>query len=253
MGPMRLEWHAATDVGAVRKINEDRYFASEPLGLWAVADGMGGMSRGDWASTQAVEAVGLAVHRGDLEGMLHEAAGALRQANDAILAESEAQGTRMGTTAVVLVVRDNRFGVCWVGDSRAYLLRDRRLHRLTKDHSQVQDMVDHGIITAEEMERHPSRNVLTRAIGVQPDLAVDSIVDTVLPEDLFLLCSDGLHGVIGEAEICEILLRAPLPRAGAALIERCHALGAPDNVTLVTVAAEEVTLVQFGEGAAGAQ
>ncbi|MFC3174580.1 PP2C family protein-serine/threonine phosphatase [Novosphingobium bradum] len=244
---MRLEWHAATDVGAVRKINEDRYFASEPLGLWAVADGMGGMARGDWASTQAVEAVGGVARQTSLEAMLHEAAGALRRANDAILAESHAQGTRMGTTAVVLVVRDNQFGVCWVGDSRAYLLRGRQMHKLTRDHSQVQEMVDHGIITPEQMERHPSRNVLTRAVGVQPDLAVDSIVDRLEPEDVVLLCSDGLHGVLDEREIRDILLRVPLSQVGQALIARCHEEGAPDNVTLVAVAAEEVTLIQFGE------
>lgn len=247
---MRIEWHAATDVGAVRRINEDSYFTSEEHGLWAVADGMGGMARGDWASAQVVKRLGDVVRGVSLEDTLDQVVRALVAANGAILAESEACGARMGTTAVVLVVDGERFAIAWVGDSRAYLWRQGQLHRLTRDHSQVQDMVDHGVITAAEAETHRMRNVLTRAVGVVPEFAVDTIIDTLAGDDIVLLCSDGLHGVVGETEMAQVLAHNPLVRAAEVLIERCHARGAPDNITLVTVAAEEVTLVLPGNGPA---
>eukprot|EP01037_Dinobryon_pediforme_P016544 gene16544-16722_t len=247
---MRIEWHAATDVGAVRRINEDSYFSSEDIGVWAVADGMGGMARGDWASAQVVAALRTLAWQAGLEPTIEAVVQALVHANAAILAESEAHGARMGTTAVVLVVREPRFGVAWVGDSRAYLFRHGQLHRLTRDHSQVQEMVDHGIISAAEAETHRMRNVLTRAVGVLPEMGVDTIIDTLNGDDVLLLCSDGLHGVLGEAEMAEVLAREPLAEAARIMIERCHTRGAPDNITLVTVAAEEVTLVLPGNGSA---
>ena len=242
---MRLEWHAATNVGAVRKVNEDGYFASEALGLWAVADGMGGMSRGDWASAQVVAALGAVVAQPELEPMMAQVARALQQANDTILRETETHGAKIGTTAVALLVRDDQFGVCWVGDSRAYLLRNRQLHQLTRDHSQVQEMVDHGILAPEQMDTHPLRNALTRAVGVMPELVVDAIVDRLEAEDLLLLCSDGLHGVIGDDELRDVLTQMPLREAAEELIGRCHAHGAPDNITMILVANDEVTLVKF--------
>jgi serine/threonine protein phosphatase Stp1 len=245
---LRIEWYAATDLGAVRRVNEDNYFAAADRGVWAVADGMGGMARGDWASQRVIAALDAMPYQADLPVALDGVVRALHEANAAILAESEHHGARMGTTAVVLAVRDGVFTVAWVGDSRAYLLRGGHLHRLTRDHSQVQDLVDNGVIAAADAGRHPLRNVLTRAVGVQADLAVDTITDTLAGDDVVLLCSDGLHGVIGEAEMAEMLARQAPAAAAAEMIELCHARGAPDNITLVTVVAEEVTLVQIGAG-----
>jgi protein phosphatase/serine/threonine-protein phosphatase Stp1 len=252
MNSMRLEWHAVTDLGAVRRVNEDNYFASAEMGVWAVADGMGGMARGDWASAQVIRSLEAMPRQAALPSMIEVIVRALQDANAAILAEAERHGARMGTTAVVLAVRDGMFGIAWVGDSRAYLLRDRRLHRLSRDHSQVQELVDSGIITAADAAVHPMRNVLTRAVGVQDELAVDTIVDTLAGEDVVLLCSDGLHGVVSEAELADLLARQVPEVAAATMVEMCHARGAPDNITLVTVVAEEVTLVQLGSGPAGA-
>ena len=135
--PLKTEWYASTDVGVVREVNEDRYFASDDLGLWLVADGMGGMARGDWAAGAVIDAVAAMPRHERLSDMVEAAAAALRQANDRILAESAARSVQMGTTAVLLVVRDHQFAMAWVGDSRGYLVRDRKLHRLTRDHSQV--------------------------------------------------------------------------------------------------------------------
>lgn len=246
MIPIRTEWHAVTDVGSVRTVNEDRFFVSEELGLWAVADGMGGMARGDWASGQVVAAFETLERHAGLADMLDAATAALARANDIILRESEVQGSRMGTTAVLLVVRDRDFGIAWVGDSRGYLLRGGCLYRLTRDHSQVQEMVDHGLLDDADAAKHPMRNVLTRAVGVVSPLAVDTAINQLEADDLVLLCSDGLYGVIGEAEMEDVLTRLPVQDAARAMIARCHQLGAPDNITLVAVSTVEVTLVQFG-------
>lgn len=251
MIPLRTEWQALTDTGLVREANEDRYFASDVLGLWAVADGMGGMARGDWAASQVVDALGFVVRDDDCDGMVAATAHAIHAANRVILTEAEAQGAQMGTTVVALVMRDRRFAMLWVGDSRGYLWRDRQLHRLTRDHSQVQELIDRGLLTPDEATRHPLRSTLTRAVGVTDPVLIDSISDTILPDDIFLLCSDGLHGVISEAEIAACLDSGDNAAAARALVQRSLESGAPDNVTLVMVAANESTLLQFGGIAPG--
>lgn len=249
MIPIRAEWQALTDVGAVRKHNEDRYFGSDQLGIWMVADGMGGLERGDWASTQVVEAVGALTFEDSVEATLESIRSALAQANERILTEGETQGKQMGSTAVALVIRGREFGVGWVGDSRAYLLRDGRLYRLTRDHSQVQDLIDHGVIDEAAAATHPLRNVLTRAVGVARPLQMDSMTDALQDEDLLLLCSDGLYGVIGEQEMEATLSGQMFERAARMMIARCHELGAPDNITLVGVSTAEVTLIRYGSEA----
>ncbi|MEE4452458.1 PP2C family protein-serine/threonine phosphatase [Novosphingobium resinovorum] len=249
MIPIRAEWQALTDVGAVRKHNEDRYFGSDTLGVWLVADGMGGLERGDWASTQVVEAVGALGWQDGVEDVLEAVRAALVQANETILAEAERVGKQMGSTAVALVIRERRFGIGWVGDSRAYLLRGKRLYRLTRDHSQVQDLIDHGVIDEAAAATHPLRNVLTRAVGVARPLQMDTIVDTLQDDDLLLLCSDGLYGVIGEQEMEATLSTQSFERAAETMIARCHELGAPDNITVIGVSTAEVTLIQYGSEA----
>ncbi|SFG05376.1 protein phosphatase/serine/threonine protein phosphatase Stp1 [Novosphingobium sp. CF614] len=246
MIPIRAEWQAVTDVGAVRKLNEDRYFASDELGTWIVADGMGGLERGDWASTQVVEAVAGIGYDPSVAAMVERTRAALEMANERILAEAEQAGKQMGSTAVVLIIRERAFAVAWVGDSRAYLLRGNRLYRLTRDHSQVQELIDHGVIDETAAATHPLRNVLTRAVGVARPLVMDSITDTLQDEDLLLLCSDGLYGVIGEQEMEATLASQPFERAARIMVERCHELGAPDNITLIGVSTCEVTLVHYG-------
>lgn len=249
MIPIRAEWQALTDVGAVRKHNEDRYFGSDQLGIWMVADGMGGLERGDWASTQVVESIaGLAFQDG-VSAMLEGVRGALEQANERILAEAESLGKQMGSTAVALVIRGREFGIGWVGDSRAYMLRSGRLYRLTRDHSQVQDLIDHGVIDDGAAATHPLRNVLTRAVGVARPLQMDTMTDALQDEDLLILCSDGLHGVIGEQEMEATLSGQSFERAAQTMIARCHELGAPDNITVVGVSTAEVTLIQYGSEA----
>lgn len=251
MIPLRTEWRALTDTGAVRRHNEDRYLASDALGLWAVADGMGGMARGDWAADVVVEALAAAPRAESLAAMVSAARLALDRANELILAESELRGERMGSTAVVAIIRERELALIWLGDSRAYLVRDGVLRRLTRDHSQVMDLVERGVITETEAAAHPLRNVLTRAVGVARPLEPGALTSALEADDLLLLCSDGLHGVVGEAEMRAAFDREPVESAAATLIRRCHELGAPDNITLVAVAVHEPTLVRFEPIATG--
>ena len=245
MIPLRTEWQAVTDTGLVREHNEDRYCASAALGVWAVADGMGGLARGDWAATAVVAAIDALSRIDDFDAMMAATAAAIRDANTHVLAESQARGTQMGTTVVALMIRNRRFGVLWAGDSRAYLLRDRQLYQLSRDHSQVQELIDRGLLTPAAAATHPLRHVLTRAVGVAEPLELDMVSDDIQPGDMFLLCSDGLHGVIDDAEITAQLETIDSRDVGGTLVARCIERGAPDNVTVVTVVASEPTLLHF--------
>jgi serine/threonine protein phosphatase PrpC len=201
---------------------------------------MGGYERGEWASAQIVEALAAAPIGGDFQPDAAGVAEAIHAANAAIHAQSQATERPMGSTVVALYVCGRRFAVLWAGDSRAYLLRAGELHRLSRDHSQVQEMVDRGILTPEEAQGHPMSNILTRAAGVEAYLQVDAIADEVEVGDVFLLCSDGLWGQVADAEIAQALALRP-NAACESLVELTLSRGAPDNVTVIAVAAEEVT------------
>ncbi len=246
MIPLRTEGLGLTDTGLVREANEDRYWGSDAIGLWAVADGMGGLARGDRAATMVTAALATLPDVADFDAAVAATADAIRQANGEICALAAARGERMGSTVVALVIRDRRFGVLWCGDSRAYLFRGNQLHRLSRDHSQVQQLVDRGLIAEADAETHPMKNVLMRAIGINPGVEIDMVADAVLPGDLFLLSSDGLHGVINDRDIATLLANADPEVAGAEMIRRCHERGAPDNVTMMLVAVSEPTMLRFG-------
>ena len=245
MIPLRLEGMAQTDVGRVRDNNEDCYLALPHAGIWAVADGMGGHHRGEWASAAIVEALSQVEAEGSFEQGLQAAADAIHAANRRIYIEGEAMGSRMGSTVVAVVMRERCFGVLWAGDSRAYLLRDGTLHRLTRDHSQVQEMVDQGLLSPEDARDHPMINALARAVGVRPELELDGVIDDMQAGDIFLLCSDGLHGVVEEEEIARLLTPAVARADPELLIALCLERGAPDNVTVVTIAANEPTALRL--------
>ncbi len=251
MIPLRTEWQAVTDTGLVRQLNEDRYFASEAAGVWAVADGMGGHARGDWAAAAVVDGLATLAPVDDFDALLAHVADTIRSANGRIVAEAQATGAQMGSTVVALVVRDRRFGVIWAGDSRAYLLRNGALYRLSRDHSQVQELIDRDLLTIEGATTHPLRNVLTRAVGVAEPLELDMVTDVLLPDDVFMLCSDGLYGCISDQEIAAQLKRHDQDDAIGAMVAHCLERGAPDNVTAITIVATEPTLLHFGSLTAG--
>jgi serine/threonine protein phosphatase Stp1 len=245
---LRSSTGVSTHQGQVRDHNEDGWFVSEEQELWAVADGMGGHEKGEWASAVVVGKLGELLLDGEFEDCCRNIAGALHDSNTVIQQESVATGMQMGTTAVVLFVRHPRFGVIWVGDSRAYLLRAGELHQLSKDHTQVQEMVDLGMITADEAGAHPMRHVLARAIGPHPDVEVDVILDEVEAGDTFLLASDGLHCCVADDSIAATLAGSSLDDVTSELVNQALDRGAPDNVTVVAVRFREATVPALATG-----
>ena len=243
--PFRIESWAKTHEGRVRDHNEDSFCAREPQGLWAVADGMGGHEGGEWASAKLVEKLDAIALPDDFEQACAAVTEAIRNANREILAEGQKRRKQMGSTIVVLLVQHQRYAVLWVGDSRAYCLRDGELAQLSRDHSQVQEMVDRGIMRAEDAIGHPMGHILSRAVGVRDEVQIDTVTGDVHPGDVFLLCSDGLHGYVDEKEIARLLARGSPERASEDLVEMTLANGAPDNVTVVAVWASDPTLLSL--------
>jgi serine/threonine protein phosphatase Stp1 len=246
--PLRLDHQVATHQGCVRTANEDSYSSRPDAAIWAVADGMGGYANGQRASRIVVDAVDNVEASDDFDAECEAIASAIHAANATICTEVKDGSAQMGSTAVALVIRNRRFAVMWVGDSRGYLLRGGVLHQLTKDHSQVQEMIDRGLLTPAQAENHPMGHVLARAIGVQDDIEVDAVSDEALPGDVFLLCSDGLHGVVHDYEMAEVL-RGGGGQSAQQLIELSLSRGAPDNVTVAIVSTAEATFLSFGESA----
>jgi PPM family protein phosphatase len=227
-----------TDTGRQRRGNEDNSFARAPL--FVVADGMGGAQAGEVASQLAVEVFGEGLPPdGSAEERL---AARVREANRRIhqLSRSEAEHAGMGTTLTAALLDDTVLAVAHVGDSRAYLFRDGSLQRLTRDHSLVGELVEQGKLTEEQAEEHPQRSIITRALGPEPDVQVDTWSYPVQSGDILLLCSDGLTSMIGEAVITRILTAAPdLRRAADRLIDEANEAGGRDNITAVLFRIEE--------------
>ncbi|WP_394663892.1 PP2C family protein-serine/threonine phosphatase [uncultured Sphingomonas sp.] len=249
--PLRLVSTATTHPGLVRRVNEDRHCERPQDGLWVVADGMGGHAHGDWAAHAVVQALEGVELPADFDAAVQTVADGVHSANRRIWAEAQRREQQMGSTVVALLIRDDRFAALWVGDSRAYLLRDAMLVPLTRDHSQVQEMVDRGLIAPEDAAHHPRGHVLARAIGVGARIAVDVVADSVEPGDRFLLCSDGLSGPVVDEELRQSLSRSSPSEAVEALLAQALARGAPDNVTAIVVAAQEATRLTFADAGGG--
>jgi serine/threonine protein phosphatase Stp1 len=246
-GGYRIESYSRTHEGRVRTHNEDSHVARDDGGLWAVADGMGGHEGGEWASGRIVSELGRIDLALGFEDTCEEAAQAVVAANKQILAEGKKRGKSMGSTLVMLVIEGSRYAVLWAGDSRAYLMRGGRLEHLSRDHTQVQEMVARGLMTPEQAQGHPMGHVLSRAVGVQKEVAVDRVDGQVQPGDIFLLCSDGLHGVVGDEAIGAHFGREAPDRALDQLIDLTLEKGAPDNVTGIAIWISEPTLLSFAE------
>jgi serine/threonine protein phosphatase PrpC len=228
---------AATHRGAVRPFNEDAVLSLQAEGLWAVADGMGGHDRGDVASNSVVEALAGMQRADAFETSLDNLHALLQIANRGLLEANEGtpRHRQPGTTVAALLVQGNEGAVTWAGDSRVYRLRDGALEQLTRDHSQVQDLVEQGLVDAAEAEHHPLAHVITRAIGFDDPARLDTRRLSIRPDDRFLLCSDGLNRVVTDREIAEIMGASVPERRAPALIDLCLERGAPDNVTVVCV------------------
>jgi serine/threonine protein phosphatase PrpC len=219
-------------------VNEDSLFSAAADGIWLIADGMGGHENGAFASNAIVEAVAGAAGAETMDELHAAVTETVFAANRQILEKSAELGVQMGSTVVMLLVRGDEFSVLWAGDSRAYLYRDGQLSALTRDHTQVEDMLQRGLLTEEQAARHPMKHVLARGVGVESDLRLDRVHDTLRPDDLLLLCSDGLHALLEDEDI-RLLLAAKGSAACPDLIRACLERGAPDNVTVALVAVDE--------------
>lgn len=228
---------ARSHVGVVRQLNEDRLLSRPEIGLWAVADGMGGHQAGDVASAAVIEALAEVGVADSGWALLTDAERRLREVNAALAARAAAlgPGVRIGSTVVTLLIHDGHYACLWAGDSRAYLLRDGQLRRLSRDHSMVQEMVDAGVLTPGEAKRHRAANVITRAVGVDAELVLDIQHGEARAGDVFLLCSDGLTGLLDDGEIAARLSVMSLDRAADDLLHLTLERGAPDNVSVLIV------------------
>ncbi|HSR28450.1 MAG TPA: Stp1/IreP family PP2C-type Ser/Thr phosphatase, partial [Actinomycetes bacterium] len=236
---MRLVFAAATDVGRMRKNNEDSYLSSKPVA--AVADGMGGHSAGEVASAIAIEELAALGDRGPWENetaATDDLKQAILRANRRIrqMAASDRKLNGMGTTLVALLEDGDMVHVANVGDSRGYLLRQGELSQVTVDHSLVQELVDDGRLSPEDAERHPQRSVITRALGIDPEVEFDLFTYKLQVGDRLLLCSDGLSDVVEPTQIRKVLLRVrSAHRAARELVTVANEQGGPDNITVIVV------------------
>jgi serine/threonine-protein phosphatase Stp1 len=232
----RFRCSAATHTSAARTRNEDRFVNRPDLGIWAVADGAGGHQAGDVAAqlvTDVLDAVPSGLVATEL---LAEVRQRVAQAHESLRSEAARRGgeTILATTIVALLVQDDHYACLWAGDSRAYLLRDGQLAQLSHDHSLVQELVDTGVITADEAYHHPRSNIITRAVGAaQGAVEIDKVSGPLQTGDRFLLCSDGLSKTLPRSDITRLLATEGSP--AASLIGAALEAGADDNVTAVTI------------------
>ncbi|MAL02795.1 MAG: protein phosphatase [Arenimonas sp.] len=227
-----IEFGHLSHVGLRRELNEDTYYGDAELGLWLVADGMGGHEFGEVASALARDAVVREVRAG------RSLVDAIRRADEDIIRHSKqrSESLPMGTTMVALRITDNRFELAWVGDSRAYLWNGQ-LRQLSADHSYVQELIDQGAITAEQARVHPHRNVVTQALGVTDpqSLKVETLSGELRPGQQLLLCSDGLTEEVDDASIGALLARTEFSAQECVdhLVSAALDGGGSDNVTVI--------------------
>lgn len=232
---------AMTDIGCERDINEDRYAVVDcPSGqAWIVCDGMGGVVGGELAAQLAIDTIRRALENGDYENSSSAINVAIEEANRIILLrrQNPAFGS-MGTTVVAAMFCDEEVTICHAGDSRAYVLRGSEIKQITVDHTYVQDLLERGEITADQVQDHPQAHVLTRCLGAAPRLQIDNKKFWIWPltenekEDKLILCSDGLYSHVDDAEIADICSNSSPQEACVKLVELAKARGGYDNITI---------------------
>lgn len=232
-----MKFYAASDKGRARKQNEDAYLASEHI--FAVADGMGGHVSGEIASAIALDTIKKLFSKSYSKGeLLARIETAYQQANKAIYdkAAENPDYTGMGTTLLMVVPAGNEFCIGNIGDSRVYLYRQGHFSQLSEDHSLVAQMLKAGKLSEREAESHPLKSIITRALGTEPTVKADLSLVEVYKGDRLLLCTDGLTGMVKDAEIAEVLAsNYSLEDTCHRLIEKANARGGLDNITVILV------------------
>ncbi len=241
---MTLEFFSATDTGRARNNNEDSVAVDEPTELVVLADGMGGYNAGEVASGMATSFIKTELGRWLSEASENATDTDVRRAMDICVdnanraifnaANSNPQYAGMGTTLVVGVFRESRLLMGHVGDSRAYRLRASRLTQITHDHSLLQEQIDSGLITPEQAAFSANKNLVTRAVGVEDTVLLETHLHDVMPGDTYLLCSDGLSDMLDDESIAQLLLsHESLGEAAGALIDAANEAGGKDNISVV--------------------
>ncbi len=260
--PLTTEAYGLTDIGRKRQHNEDTLLIDAPLGLFAVADGMGGHAAGEIASARATEVVRqhIAANRQVLKDFGRDPSQSNRAAAASLvelaiqracaeiykMAVTDSSKRGMGTTLVCLVAGGNKGVIGHVGDSRVYLIRNGQCHRLTEDHTLVAAQLKAGTINKDQAATSQYRNVITRAVGIQESVQVDTLIVDLLPGDTFLLCSDGLHTYVGDEEMVPVISKASASELPKTMIALANDRGGKDNITAVVVNV-------MGEGMAGTE
>ena len=224
----------------MRSLNEDAFLDRGEIGLWVVADGMGGHESGDYASRLIVETLATTRAPESASALLHDIKHRLDQVHIALQAEAatRGEGAVIASTVVALLAHGAHFACVWAGDSRIYRCRGRDLKQVTSDHSYVQTLVDQGLLAPEKVSSHPYANVVTRAVGTDQTLELEIVTGELAPDDRFLLCSDGLNRQVTDEEIAAALADTACDRAADILIEMALQTGARDNVTAVVIDVE---------------
>jgi serine/threonine protein phosphatase PrpC len=241
-----------TDAGLLRDHNEDSIGCNENIALAVLADGMGGHRGGEMASAMTVSTIlesitAKAIKNSTVSRLMHKA---IMQANKRIYDSSKTnpQYRGMGTTVVAVIFYDNHFTVAHVGDSRLYRLRNNQLEQITRDHSFVQEQIDLGLHTAEQARKSPHKNLITRAIGIDDDVQVDIQEDIAMPDDIYLLCSDGVNDMLEDEVIKNILINnsCDLEKASSEIIRLANEYGGKDNISALLAKPVKAFPVKMG-------
>jgi protein phosphatase len=249
-----IEAFGQTDVGRRRKLNEDNFLLDLEAGLYAVCDGMGGHNAGEVASQMAIETLAAFIQKSakdpkditwpygldaNLSFEANRLSTAIKLANKRVFkaADNRDDYTGMGTTIVAALISGNVMTLGWAGDSRCYRLHDGKLTQVSRDDSWVSAAWAEGILSADEIDRHPLKNVITKAVGAKETIEIETIEERLAPGDLALFCSDGLHAMMSDEEILRHLTPVPaqLSEAAQKLIDAANEAGGKDNVSVVLV------------------
>jgi protein phosphatase len=227
---------AVTHVGKVRERNEDSYLSRPEFGIWAVADGMGGHESGDLASQTVIEALRAVEHPSSAEHLLKLCTDQVANANNRLKAISRDRGgSILGTTVAVLLIHDGHYACVWAGDSRIYIVRAGQIIQLSRDHTEVQQLLAEGVITPDEARTWPGRNVVTSGIGIFDEPMLEMNSGPLEVGDSFVVCSDGLTQHVQDEEILECLRTSSSQQACERLLELTLERGGLDNVTVIAV------------------
>jgi protein phosphatase len=250
----RFESGAATHVGMVRRSNEDCYLVRAEIGLWAVTDGMGGGESGELASQAVVEALSAIPTPTSASDLLNRCEDSIVAANSRLkqIGQARGRGVFVGTTVAVLLTFDSHYACLWAGDSRIYRVRGGEIEQMSRDHTDVEQLVQTGVLSAEEARRHPARNVITHAIGIYEQPELEMVHGKLEAGDVFVICSDGLTTHVTDREILTSVDHNSSQQACDALVALTLSRGAIDNVTVVVVRYQPtVTAANFDRASPG--